>query len=137
MKCGDICTGDLRQKVELYHKSLTSDGRGGFTETWTKYATARARVDTPSASVRFFAKGHEDVLTHMFLVRYRSDIESTDILVWRGEVYDTLRAVDIEGRKKWTQLDAQLMPRADLSELTGVTFNDDAVTFDSEAVTYA
>lgn len=108
MKCGDICTGDLRQKIDLFHEVQIADGRGGFDTEYKRYATVRARVDTPSAAERFFAQGQEDIITHRFILRYRSDIKSTDVLRWRGEMYTVRRPVDIEGRKKWTQLDASL-----------------------------
>ena len=117
MRCGDICAGDLRQRVTLYRKSRTPDGRGGFDETWSEYATVRARVDTPSASERFFAQGQEDAVTHRFILRYRTDIESTDILVWRGEVYTIRRPIDIEGKRRWLQLDASISARVAVDEL--------------------
>ena len=136
MKCSDMCAGALRERIGVYRKTLTPDGRGGFTDIWALRVSVRARVDSSSASVRFFAQGHEDAATHRFVIRYRDDIDSTDVILWRGEAYSILRPIDIEARRRWLLLEAKLS-RLDEQALKVVTFDTEPVTFGEEIVIYA
>ncbi len=73
---------NLDQRVELQKFSRTSDGQGGFTESWTVEATVWASVtpttgDERNQAERLSAEGNYEVT-----IRYRTDVNEAWRLRW-------------------------------------------------------
>lgn len=76
----------LRERVSIQSRTLTSDGLGGNTESWTTFATVFAQVMAVSGSAReqVIAAQREARTAYRIIMRNRSDITTQMRLEWQG-----------------------------------------------------
>lgn len=68
---------DMKHRLTIQHPVLTSDGAGGFSESWANIATAPVvyAAITPANSGAQLKYGQlETTATHHIVIRYRTDI---------------------------------------------------------------
>jgi len=68
--------GELRTELVLEEASRTSDGAGGFTESWTQIATVFARLQLIVVRERFGADQTIEEVTHRVTIRHQPDVAS-------------------------------------------------------------
>lgn len=81
-------SGDLRERVTIQAVTLTTDGQGGFTESWANIGTTPsvfARVRALSGRERTAAAQTDTQATHEVSIRYRADITSAHRLIWESK----------------------------------------------------
>ena len=71
-----IDPGSLRHELSLQSVQQTTDGIGGYQETWNEVARVFGRVEPVSTSSFFRAAQRMEEATHRITVRYRADISS-------------------------------------------------------------
>ena len=66
----------MRHRIVIQSVSQSSDGQGGFTETWADGATVAASIDAlkDRPFERFQAGQTQTPATHKIVMRYRSDL---------------------------------------------------------------
>lgn len=104
MKCCDMTAGMLRTPVQLQSETRTADGGGGFTRTWTTYATPRAHVTQTGGSERFTHERLSATTILRAVIRYRSDVQPQHRAVIRGKTYQIRQVNDVEFRRRWLEL---------------------------------
>lgn len=104
MKCCDIAIGDLRHKVSLQRKSLTSDGVGGSVVAWTEYATPYAKIKPKSGGEKIYLNRLNASGLSTVVMRYRDDVQESDKLVFRGDEYQIRSVINVEERDRYTEL---------------------------------
>ena len=62
--------GDLRHRITIQQRTLTPDGLGGHTETWSELATVWAAVWPVSAKERIAGSQVQAETTHRVRIRY-------------------------------------------------------------------
>jgi len=98
-------SGDFRHRVTIRKPNQTQDGAGQLIEDWTTEAGVVAR-DVPAAyqavSGGERARGVqiEAGETALFTLRYRTDVDPTMRIYWRGNAWNIMRAVDPDGLGK-------------------------------------
>ena len=104
--------GRLDQRVSLQHRTLTDDGAGGGTETWTEYAEVWANVRPMSGRERQNAMRAEASSNYVIVIRHRSDVLESDKVVWRDRDLN-IRFVKSEGpRPLYLEMEAELGAQA-------------------------
>ena len=79
-------SGTLRHRVEIQVQTDTSDGMGGFTNTWNEafgMSSVPAAIWPLKAAERMDAMKLELQITHKIRVRYRPEITSKMRIYWR------------------------------------------------------
>lgn len=76
MRSEFIDPGRLRHEVALENATLSPDGMGGHTESWTEIATVFARIEPLDVESRFGAGQTLETASHRFTIRYRADVAS-------------------------------------------------------------
>jgi len=104
VKCCDIMPGMLRHSVQLQALTNTPDGAGGFTTTWTTYATVRASLENISGTERIFNDRLNAETTVKATIRYNSEVKESDRLVFDGREYQIRYIDNIEFRNRWLKL---------------------------------
>ena len=89
-----IDPGALRHELALEAVSLTPDGAGGHTESWTEVATLFARIEPVSAISRFGADQTLESVTHRMTVRHRADLRSGMRFNRLGRIFEILTVHD-------------------------------------------
>jgi SPP1 family predicted phage head-tail adaptor len=91
-ECCDIKAAEFRDRLTIQVVSRTRDGQGGWTESWSTFATVWGMVKPLSAREIFFSESLQHRVTHKVITRYITDIAS-DMRI----TFDGGRILEIEG----------------------------------------
>lgn len=80
-------TGNFKQRAYFEYATLTDDGMGGGTESWTKLTDDWVNIIPVSANQRLQMNAQGVTTTHTVQVRYRDDL---DALGYAKGQYDNL-----------------------------------------------
>lgn len=99
--------GKLDQRVSLQSKTLTDDGAGGASETWTEYAEVWAQVRPMTGREREIAMRNEAHANYVVTIRHRT-VSPLDRILWRGR-YLNIRFVKEAGpRNQYLDIEAEM-----------------------------
>lgn len=87
-KCGDNIVSRLRHRVTIEEVTQTTDGQGGYTETWAEIGKAWADIKPLKAYEKFQAAKFEVPVSHKITMRYRTDITEANRLVYDNRVFE-------------------------------------------------
>jgi SPP1 family predicted phage head-tail adaptor len=82
MRAHPIHVGEMTELIELHSLTSTSDGMGGSTQAWAKYADVWAHIRPLSGSEREGAMRTEGTAKHLIVIRNRDDVRDTHKIVW-------------------------------------------------------
>ena len=105
MRCCDLTSGKMRTRGQLQRLTRTADGGGGFTATFTTYATVYLWFKSMSGSERIYAERLDAITRNRAYTRYRNDVIESDRLVVDGKAYQIRAAINMELRNQWLELD--------------------------------
>ncbi|MGH6866300.1 MAG: phage head closure protein [Methyloceanibacter sp.] len=97
--------GNLRERVELQHRTVELDEFGEPIVTWVPRATVWARVEPLKGEERFAAQQVIATLGHRVHIRYRDDLSTLDRVIWEGQQLDVQAVTHPDERKRYTVLD--------------------------------
>jgi len=80
----------LNASAEVWRKSRTPDGMGGWEETWSQVGTVRARFSQPSATERVVADQSQARLSHIVYLSPSADVRRGDELRQGLRVFEVL-----------------------------------------------
>ena len=107
MKCCDLTAGMLRTPVTFERATTTSDGAGGTSKTWNTLFETRAHVRNVSGSERYRAQRLEASTQVRIWTRYRSDLDTSDRVVLKGEPLQIRAILNVEERDRWMEIYAE------------------------------
>jgi len=93
--------GSLRERVELQTKTQTIDGAGGHQNTFVSLATVWARVSSDAGSITALDDARTARISHTVVVRFRSDLQPGDRIIYRTEPLEIISAEDLNGRRAY------------------------------------
>jgi len=106
--------GDLRDRITFQTATQARDSFGSVTETWADTVTVWANVKALK-----YATGLESVVStqgretvtpsYTVTIRYRTDIDETQRIVWGSKILDIRRVIDPDGRRESLELFCELM----------------------------
>jgi SPP1 family predicted phage head-tail adaptor len=99
---------DMKYRVTIRQPVLTTDGAGGFSESWQNLATAPvvyAAITPVSAGEQLKYGQIEATTTHRIVIRYRTDITPGMILIDEDAVtYNIISVAAQNGAKVYLEL---------------------------------
>jgi len=97
--------GQFDQRLTLQRRNEGVDVLGQPSGSWQTIATVWGKA-RPLRSRELFAAGQvQNVSDVEFTLNYRTDVQNTWRVLWRGVPYDiTGQPIDIDGQKTWLQL---------------------------------
>jgi len=116
--------GDMRTRIRLMERAITPPvfGTANFTESYTEVAQVWSKVDTVVSSSRFtggneiFSNvGVDESITDLFTIRYRTDIDTENIVNYTdpktaiGYNYEIKSTDDPDKRQRFLVLYCVLM----------------------------
>jgi SPP1 family predicted phage head-tail adaptor len=96
--------GKLRDRITIEEKTQVEDGSGGFSETWSTFATVWAEVLPTSSAERFFAEKLEMTTTHKVRIRYLAGLSSSMRINLGARVLKIQGIVNLEERDRFLEL---------------------------------
>jgi len=76
--------------LAVTRKARTSDGQGGWTETWGTVATISGRIRPASANERILARQQQAEISHVFYCATSVDVTRGDRLAGEGRTWDVI-----------------------------------------------
>lgn len=97
--------GKLRDRITIERRIREPDGYGGFTESWTTFATVWAQVKPVSARERMFAQKLEGNITHMIRIRHLDGVTADMRIGLKGRVLKiAAEPINVDERGRWLDL---------------------------------
>ena len=107
----NVTLDDLHERITILYHDKTRDEDGNIIdgEEHTR-ATVWAKVLPVSARIGENSRETENIVSYRVTIRYREDIEPTDVIEWRGNRLELVSpAYDVESRKIWTVMECREM----------------------------
>ena len=98
-----VCTGDLRWRISIASRALTSPSGNNvdFTETFVDVVTIWAMVESIAPFSTLNSVTVDSFPTHRFIIRYRSDVTSENFIKFDGKYYDILDVLEPDNTKDY------------------------------------
>ena len=105
---------DLNQRVRIERRVKTENSRGEVTYTWETVATVWARAVPLRGRDYFAAAQMQDEVTTRFRIRYRTGLDSSMRVVWKGGFYDIKgQPIEVDGERVWIDLMCKAGPQGE------------------------
>lgn len=112
IKCCEITAGKLSTLIEIQRNTTSSDGEGGFTDSWAADPPGGvwAMVKPMSGAERWFADRVAPGNRYRFVIRYRDDgngapyYSAADRIVYQGRTYGIESVIDIEDEHRYIEI---------------------------------
>lgn len=94
MRVQFIDPGAFRTELSLQSATLTPDGAGGHTESWSETATVFGFIEPVRASAPFGAAQNHERVTHRITLRFRPGVAGGMRFLRAGRVFRIVTAHD-------------------------------------------
>lgn len=91
---------ELRHRITIQQMSRTTDGQGGWTESWADFATVWAKVKPMSAKERTFSQQIQENVTHKIVIRWLADVDSEMRISFEGRIFQ-IKGKIREDERRW------------------------------------
>lgn len=97
--------GSLRSVITIQTRDSGTDAAGQPVQTWTDLATVRADIlgATGMGTIKS-AVGGVEINAYSFRIRYRTDVDAAERVVFNGQNFDVKSVRHDFARKEWTDL---------------------------------
>lgn len=103
---------DLIHRVRIDRRVKGSNSRGEVTYTYQPLVTIWAQANPLRGRDFFAAAQAQSEVTTRFRIRYRTGLDSTMRVVWRGAFYDIVGLpIEVDGARKWLDLMTRTGPQ--------------------------
>jgi SPP1 family predicted phage head-tail adaptor len=93
--------GTLTDRVQLLRRDMTAEDGGGHLTLYVPMAKVWSRVRPISGRAGQAADGRAVTISHMAVMRFRSDVKPGDRLLYRGRRLEVVTAGDLNGRRAY------------------------------------
>ena len=93
--------GTLIDRVQLLRRDMTAEDGGGHLTLYVPMAKVWSRVRPISGRAGQAADGRAVTISHMAVMRFRSDVKPGDRLLYRGRRLEVVTAGDLNGRRAY------------------------------------
>lgn len=91
-----INTAKFKHKLTLQEITRTSDGQGGYTETWADVVDLWASIAPVKAYERFQAMQLETPITHKLMMRYNANVNTKKRFLFGARVFHIVEVINHE-----------------------------------------
>ena len=102
-----ISAGKYRHSIALQQPSKGTDPYGGEYDTWSDFATVRAKKRPLRGRELIAAHAAQSETEVMFYIRFLSGVNSSMRIVHGGEYYNITSVVDVDGRGRELEISAK------------------------------
>src|SRR4051794_1805977 len=96
----------LRFRLTVQSLSQTTDGQGGFTNTWADVADVWASLEPVKGYERYQAMQTQTPVTHKIILRYRSDVTTKHRLLYGSRVFVIKELLNVGEMNRFLQIKA-------------------------------
>ena len=96
----------MKFRLAIQNSSQSSDGQGGYTESWTTADTVWASITPLKGFERFQAGQMQTPLTHKIIIRYRSDVTTATRFLYGSRVLWAKEVINIDENSRFLSIKA-------------------------------
>lgn len=104
MKCCDLNSGLLRNKIVIERETITKNNVGGYDSSWSTHLTPFAFIKPLSGSEVVRHRQLQSDISHKIYMRYEQDIIAKDRIKYGTREFQIRAVINIEERDKWLEL---------------------------------
>lgn len=93
--------GTMRDRVQLLRKDMSAEAEGGHSVSYVPLATVWARVRSLSGRAGGEADSRTARISHSVVMRFRTDLNAGDRVIFRGTALEVISAEDLNGRRAY------------------------------------
>ena len=93
--------GSLTDRVQLRRREMVAEAEGGHAALFVPLGNAWARVRSLAGRQGTSADGRVVAVSHVVVLRFRTDVGPGDRIVYRGRNLEVVSAADLDGRRHW------------------------------------
>lgn len=105
--CCKYNSGMFREPITFQRATKTSDGAGGYTESWATLLSTFAVIEKFSGSETFASERIEARTKYRIVCHYFSGLRPTDRVVMRSTNYDITATENIEFKDQYLAIDLE------------------------------
>jgi SPP1 family predicted phage head-tail adaptor len=98
--------GDLRDRITIRRRTETKNSRGGLDIGWADLASVWANVRSLNGREALIGGVLTGVSYFEITVRYRTDLEPSQQILWGDRELNIISAEDKSGTRQWTAIQA-------------------------------
>ncbi len=87
-------SGQLRHPIEIQQLTQTTDGVGGFTESFTTIHTPWASIRSATSVEIFNASQLQNVITHVIRIRFIADLRADHRILFETREFQIISIMD-------------------------------------------
>lgn len=123
-KCSDNPAAALKKRVTIQNRTLTSDGQGGFTETWADATTVWASLDPYKGWERFQTNQLATPITHKLVMRYTPLLTTESRLVYGDRIFGVKEALNRNEDNRFLDIRAVELESVDVDNADALLLED-------------
>jgi SPP1 family predicted phage head-tail adaptor len=107
----------MRAKLSICTRNILSPliNESDYDETFVVYKTVYGRLENLSGAYIFDGTNTQRTATHRFVIRYLAGLNETYWIKYGEENYDIINVTNLQGRKRFTQIDCLIRGDEDLA----------------------
>jgi len=96
--------GTLRERIELFRKDQSVDLAGGNVEAFVSLGSVWAKVEQKNGTISAIADARSVGIYHNITIRFRTDLNPGDRIIYRSQNLEVISASDLNARKAYLVL---------------------------------
>lgn len=106
MNCCNVTLAQLNRRIEIQSKQPTgeTDAMGGIISDWVTVASPWCNLTPMTGREQYRADKLNATGMTRVIMRYRTDINESMKVLYRGTEYQIRSIIDIEERRQWLEL---------------------------------
>ena len=103
--------GDMRTRISIFQRKMTAptSGSASFTQSHILIDNVWSAVETLKGSEIFDDTNVKSTMTHRFTIRFRSDVNTKNIIQFDGNSFKILEADNADLRKRFLFISCELL----------------------------
>lgn len=89
----------LRHRITIEQPVLVADGQGGYTKSWSTFATVWARITPAGGNENASTRQQVPEINYRIVLRYRDGITSAMRINWNSRLFNIRTVSDPDGLK--------------------------------------
>jgi SPP1 family predicted phage head-tail adaptor len=98
---------ELRHRIKIQSLTRSSDGQGGWNESWSDFVEVWASIKPSSASERYFSQKIEMNVTHKIVVRWLDGLTQEMRIDFEGRIFQIKGIRRQNEQRFFIEIDAQ------------------------------
>ena len=104
MTCLNVKAASFKHRVTLQSCSQTTDGQGGYTDSWSDVVTLWASIEPLKGYERYQAMQLETPVTHKVTIRYNAAVTTAKRLIYGSRVFNIKEVINLAEENAFMEL---------------------------------